>query len=146
MWKIKKNYSLFFIFLFCSLFSQNLNDPQNLQMEVVFQDYFKNDTITLKINNTTIVNKAIISSNDIGFSKLQYNFTENSIVSKYDKQKQYIPLVKNVKIKKVVHINILCNGFSKKFRINLQKGKHIGFDLICGKLKINQSEKKFIYD
>lgn len=139
-------YSLCSIFICCNLFSQNLKDRQNLKMEIVFQDYFKNDTITLKVNNITIVNKAVISSNDIGFSQLQYDFTENSIVSRYDKQKKYSPLLTKLKFGNIVYIKVLYNSAKENFRVNLKKGKHIGFDISNRKLKINQSKKAFMYD
>lgn len=140
--------SIFLLFfLLNNLYCQNKKEETNdLKMEIVFQDFFKNDTVTVKVNNITIADKVIINSDRLlGVTNLQYDFTDKGIFNRYDKENGF--KINNLKIKlnSIVNIDIVLNDIKYHFKVNLQKGKHLGFNNY-EKLSLNQLNRHFMYD
>ncbi|MCL6294907.1 hypothetical protein [Jejuia spongiicola] len=121
-------------------------------VSIDFQEYFKNDTISLLVNDTKIIENLNLTSNKIvGLS------TSSRIIESKEKQLKFeyadfskpesesIDL-KELKIDQQLKISIKYNDhiFSKEFYI--KDGKYIGvYKDKCNSIKFLQSEKGFEY-
>lgn len=139
----------------CSVFAQN---AENNKLKISFNDFFKNDTISLKIGKNEIINNLVITSREsIGFADLDIAVLDCSKVKIYNKiiaagkstvLNREINLTHKLKMMNIVIIFLTLNGKGQKFKIDLKKGKYIGFDKDVDKNEfiLSQSQYPFEYD
>jgi len=120
--------------------------PQRIDTALVitFEDYFKNDKVSLETNKKSILKDEVISSNKVGYTDVEVVFfkkNQHEIITKYENK--YI----NVEHQHKLLLFAVLNGKRNKFVIDLRLGKYVGLSKKQGnRLYIRQSKKPFFYD
>lgn len=112
--------TLLFICLACKSHRYKILVKDSL-LELDFQDFFKNNNVSLTINNTLIFNKVkMMSEEDTGFTGFRVKIYSDSILvgnkSKYCKSFLY---KENI-------LTVIVDGIESKLNITLNNGKYIG--------------------
>jgi hypothetical protein len=141
----------FFAFLLLSFNSDNTaatfmkNETESI-LEIDFQDFFKSDMITLKLNNCIIFeNASLVSNKSTGLTdarlKVYWNGKEGfKIIYKGN------PIICKPAQKEITLL-VSVNGKESKYFIDLKKGKYIGFSKKGDHdLLLSQSPSAFQYD
>lgn len=120
-------------------------------LEIDFQDFFQEDTMTLKMNDCIVFeNLVLTSSQSTGLTNVQvfaYEYSAGLISLKLvlwgDSDKEVCRLKKN----EVYHAEIILNGQMVSFELFLGRGKYFGFSKKGeADLYFNQSQIPFEYD
>ena len=113
--------------------------------EIAFQDYFKNDTISLAIDSQSVVSNLIVNSDtSVGLTALSVRFfiIEEGVQVKYGAESVLIN-----KLTFPVEIILSLNGYRNKYLIDLNKGKYVGFSKKIDKsFYFYQADEAFEYD
>lgn len=113
--------------------------------EIDFQDYFKNDTISLAIDSQSVVSNLIVNSDtSVGLTALSVRFfiIEEGVQVKYGAESVLIN-----KLTFPVEIILSLNGYRNKYLIDLNKGKYVGFSKKIDKsFYFYQADEAFEYD
>jgi len=113
-----------------------------------FEDYFRQDTVSVLINNVKIIEDVILTSNrSTGLTGLSMDLQFDSIflhVLVFDHED--LQNTVSIDILEKIDLLVICNGIESKYSIELNNGKYIGlfknnFDII-----LRQSRSKFVYD
>jgi hypothetical protein len=142
----KLSISIIAVIYFC-LQQQMTHERQKIKpvlIDLMFQDYFKNDTLSLKINNISIVNKIMLTSNTAGFTILNIKLSQqNASQLKIDFLDKYKYCRSSGKIKLV----IVLNGKVSQINIDCHNGKFIGLNKNDDNtFYIKQQKNPFMYD
>ena len=126
----------------CSVKSQKNMDTT---LEIDFQDFFKNDTVSLEIGHQTVLKNIIVNSD---FST---GLTELCVKVFLDEDESLVQIgSKKIKINKVVRpivINVYLNGYKNEYTIDLKQGKYIGLSKKSNALlNFYQAKEPFEYD
>ncbi|WP_419026896.1 hypothetical protein [Culturomica massiliensis] len=115
-----------------------------VRMEIDFQDFFKDDTISVKINNCLIIENSIITSEpSIGLTKCSIRFINSKDVF-IEETNKILPCP--FSLKRNINILVTLNKKEILFNIDLRKGHFIGFDKKGNELDLLQSKTPFEYD
>lgn len=122
----------FFLALICVAFcsygiaQDTLTKDRKVIFEIVFQDFFNNDTISLKANDCSTFKNIILTSDkstgmtDVKFKVYAHGRKEAEIVLK-----DHL-IIYNYSVDQISLI-IYLNGNEIKYNINLKKGAYLGF-------------------
>lgn len=126
----------------CSAKSQKNMDTT---LEIVFQDFFKDDTVSLEIGHQSVLKNIIVNSD---FST---GLTELCVRVFLDEDESLVQFgSKTIKISKVVRpivINVYLNGNKNEYTIDLKQGKYIGLSKKSNALlDFSQAKEPFEYD
>ena len=126
----------------CSVKSQKNMDTT---LEIDFQDFFKNDTVSLEIGHQSVLKNIIVNSD---FST---GLTELCVKVFLDEDESLVQIgSKTIKINKVVRpivINVYLNGYKNEYTIDLKQGKYIGLSKKSNALlNFYQAKEPFEYD
>jgi len=113
-------------------------------IDVMFQDYFKNDTVDLKVNNVSIVNRIVLNSNAAGFTMFDVGISKwNAGLFKIDFLDKYKYCHSSDKIKLVVKLNNKITLIT----IDRRKGKYVGINKNDDNtVYFRQQKDPFMYD
>ena len=132
-----KNTIVFFIYIVLTYnsFGQCNNEQIFDRMEIDFQDFFKNDTITICVNGFPILEEESLTSDEIiGYTRVTV------IITNFE-------LPYSIVLTSTVKITTILNGYEENFDIDLNKGLYIGFSKKRdGSLYLLQSKIPFEYD
>ncbi|SDQ40841.1 hypothetical protein SAMN05421664_1494 [Chryseobacterium soldanellicola] len=153
---MKKIISVILIFYsICTAFAQSV---ENNKLKISFNDFFKKDTISLKINKNEIISNLVITSREsIGFADLDVTILDCNKVKIYNKvivsntstvSNKELILKRKLKFKSIINLSLTLNGKKQEFKIDLKKGKYIGLskDDVKAEFILSQSEHSFEYD
>jgi hypothetical protein len=135
----------FFVLLLCN--SCIISQQKKIKVEKIvidFQDFFKNDTVSIYFNNCQLFENKILNSNQVlGHTgvTLQIN-NQNDVM--LGNTALNIHCTVNLKLEN--EVNIILNGNMERFIIDLSKGIYIGFDKKEKHLYLLQSKMPFEYD
>jgi len=141
-------YIVFTLILFQNCIANFFNKDklsEEAKIEVHFQDFFKDDFISLTINNLEIItNEKLFSEPSTGFTGLVIKITKDNVFLVINNK----VLKKNkFEINQSFFLKIRLNNKEHLYEINISHGKYIGFSKKTGdNLDFIQTEKKFIYD
>lgn len=130
----------------CCLSKQHSNMNDSTLFEIDFQDFFINDTVSLRINNCAIFNNVrLLSNGSLGLTKMRVKVSRNK---GSDCQVKFLNKAIKCRIANdEIKLTILLNGAENKYTININDGKYIGFSKKDGgELYFNQSKIPFQYD
>ena len=115
-------------------------------MIIEFQNFFKNDRVSVIVNDYQIIENEILTSDiSTGEAGVTIIFTNDTI--KVEIRQVILTLPCTVALTPTVKVITILNGHKKKFNINLNKGIYIGFSRKHKwTLRLLQSEIPFIYD
>ncbi|HEY9362587.1 MAG TPA: hypothetical protein VIQ00_04960 [Chitinophagaceae bacterium] len=114
----------FLTFLNLTFFGQK--PKQDFAYSIVFASCFQNDFVGLKVNDTTLISSQKVSSDPItGITQLSAYQDKRAVwvVDETDKKRFVLMTVGNN-----ISIDVMLNGSSTKFYINLKDGKIIFID------------------
>jgi len=115
-----------FISLIFSLQGHSINNKQkakSILLDIMFQDFFKNDTLDLEINNISIVEKMALNSNTAGFTHLHLDISQwnsNTLKISFLDKCKYSSSSKKITL--VLHLN----GRERRIILDWHKGKFVG--------------------
>lgn len=126
----------------CSAKSQKNMDTT---LEIDFQDFFKNDTVSLKIGDQFVLKDITVNS---GFST---GLTDLCVKVFFDEDESLVQFCsKTIRINNVVRpiiIVVYLNGNKNEYAIDLKQGKYIGFSKKSNALlDFTQAKEPFEYD
>lgn len=141
---LKPLYILLMFVSSCS--SSKLSTNMETTLEIDFQDFFKNDKVSLEFNGCSILVDAILNSDEsTGLTSVRLK-----VYKKGDKNYQiiYSGLSTNCVAKDdKIEIIVVLNGKPNKFLIDVNAGKFIGFSKKNQtELFLNQSKNPFEYN
>ncbi len=118
----------------------------SLIFQIDFQDFFKKDIISLSINDKKILeNECITSEPSMGLTKLRvicYRSNNHVLIQITGKDH-----IQYIKIRRKINLMIDLNGSEIAYKIDLQKGKFIGFSKKgINQLYLRQFRQPFMYD
>lgn len=137
-----------FLFVNCTCVSanQSIDTLKESVLEIDFQDFFKQDRISLSINDCLVFKDLLLSSDKIdgftGVSVRLYLLKNSKVLVKYmDKELTYKMGTGKLTIK------VLLNNNENSYILDIKKGKCIGFSKKNeNNLLMNQSNRSFQYD
>ncbi|WEA00659.1 hypothetical protein [Mucilaginibacter sp. SJ] len=100
----------------------NQVDTAKLVFNIEFRDNFKNDLVSLELNNKVILKNELIISNTSGFANLQVDLFKKSsknLLVKYLNEIHYIKSAENL------NLIVTLNGKRIFYRINHKRGQYI---------------------
>ena len=137
----------YMLFMTCILIACTVRSQKNMDsyLEIDFQDFFKNDTVSLTINQYLIFkNKPLISDFSTGITDVRvriYHYEGGGLI-KFDNDSLKIDSLSNPVI-----IKASLNGSLNEYTIKLENGKYIGLSKKSDTgFKLYQSKKPFEYD
>jgi len=136
-----KKYILYVFFIIIA-FNAKSQGNETVFFQIDFGDFFHYDTICLSINQYSIINKKVVTSD---FST---GITDAIVVVYRYKKSGLITIGKDsIKIKRIstpIKIKVSLNGRLSKYKINLEQGRYI--NLSKNKIEKNKIEKnKFVF-
>ena len=139
-----KKYILY-VFFILTFFDAKSQENKTSSFEIHFQDFFVNDTVCLSINQYSILNKKVLTSNLItGLTTVIVRIYLNKGSGLIKMGKDSITINK---ISTPIKIKVSLNGRLSKFKISLEHGKYIGLDKRDNnKFGFYQSKNPFEYD
>lgn len=135
------------VLFFLSACSAKGQKNMNTILEIDFQDFFKNDTVSLEIGHQSVVKNVIVNSDfSTGLTELRLKvfLNEDQWMVQFG--------TKSVEINKVagqIEINVLLNGYLNNYNIDLEHGKYIGINKKSNSNKLfdfYQAKEPFVYD
>jgi hypothetical protein len=121
----------------------SVTNSQDTVLIIAFEDHFKNDEISLAINNKSIFKGEVISSHQAGVTDMELVFIKRNRLTLCNYENKYI----SVKTKLRQNITVKLNGRINKFLIDLKVGKYVGLSKKDGnKFYLWQSKTPFFYD
>lgn len=114
------------------------------KMVVDFQDHFKNDNISVKLNNCLILKNKLLDSKK-GHGNTEVTLTIDNRNSVFLSE-MILKVLCKVDIKPENSINIVLNGDEQTFFVDLSKGIYIGFGKKGNRLYLSQSKVPFEYE
>lgn len=136
---------IFLIMLFLTACSAKSQKNMDTTLEIDFQDFFKNDTVSLEIGHQTVLKNIIVNSDfSTGLTELCLNVFLNE-------DESFVQFgTKTIKLNKVVRpimINVYLNGNKNEYTIDLKQGKYIGLSKKSNALlDFDQAKEPFEYD
>jgi hypothetical protein len=128
----------------CKAHVQKTNIKDTVQIaEIHFQDFFKNDTISLFIETCNCFENVVISSDEsIGLTNLIIEVFQNKVLFLNTSKTCNLDVIDSKLL-----IKIRLNGKVSEFLVDLKNGKNIGINKKSkNELTFNQSVSRFIYD
>jgi hypothetical protein len=120
-------------------------NKDSILLSIDFQDFFINDTVDLRINNVSIFEKKVLTSDkSTGFTDLviTINFLKKKVANVH-----YLNSNINIKLKTKITLDIYLNGNKNHFEIDENCGKYIGLSKRdSNQFYLVQRSKPFIYD
>jgi hypothetical protein len=138
----KINYIFWIVFLSCGTTKVTSNVRKSM-VEIYFNDFFKNDKISLRLCECQIFKDVNLNSNVVGYTGIRVKgFLENDYSFQFDKK------IKNCKScnSDNLKVEILFNNQKEIFIIKIQKGKYIGFNKNNNGLILTQQFTPFEYE
>lgn len=136
---------VFLMFFLPMVYAANNQKIMDSILVIDFQDYFKNDTISLGIGCQSVFTNMIVNSEpSTGLTDLTVKFfiVEEGVQVQYGAEFVFIN-----KLTSPVEIILCLNGYSSKYLIDLDKGKYIGFSKKTDKsFYFYQAKEAFEYD
>ena len=140
------------IFLLVSFLSFSLVKAQhhNTIIEIDFEDFFEEDTVSFTVNECQVFQNLLLTSDlSVGLTGVQVLFREpNEIVllqgygEKQKKETIQCELGNNKKYK----MTVVLNGNKNDFTIRKSKGKYIVFEKVRLKIEFIQSPRPFEHE
>lgn len=129
----------------CTSSYQNMRNDNDLLFEIVFQDYFSNDMIELKLNNCSIFSDSLTSSKILGVTKMRIlAYKGTGLTYSIKIINKFVECNSN---KDEINLEVVMNGHKDKFKVDLKKGRYIGFNKKNkNEVDIIQSMNPFVYD
>ncbi|OOQ62131.1 hypothetical protein BC343_03515 [Mucilaginibacter pedocola] len=120
--------------------------PDSLYLNVLFGDWFKNDTVDVSINDSLIFKGAQLTSSIIGLAQPEILISKKK--GRYFVHTSESKTIKNIKIKsEIVYVELNFNNRKQEFIINTSRGRYIVFDNVDnGKLDYRQSKNMIIFE
>jgi hypothetical protein len=135
---------LFSLLFSCKGFNQHNVKKIINEMEIDFQDFFKEDIVSVRINDCSIIEDEVVTSNQIiGYTGFRIKVISPNKVSYRDKHKT---LLCSFNLEANVKVFVTLNGNEELFEIDLSRGHYIGFDKKDEQLLLSQSKEPFEYD
>lgn len=138
------------IFLFALILNTGcmITNKQNYssdeKMVLAFQDFFDNDTVSVKVNHCTILKDKLLKSDEIiGYTRIILTVNK---ANKVFLGSNLVSTNCSVDLKEKNSVTIILNGNETVFEIDLAKGAYIGFDKKDKGLYLIQSKIPFEYD
>ncbi len=129
----------------CKFIAQNLDK----KIEIAMQDNFKNDKVSVKIENCNIFKNIYLTSDDGGFSGIiaEY-YNPNKLQVTFYNGKRIVTETKcKIDITKDIFLYLRLNRKRTKFKFNLSNGKYIGLSKDKNEsFEIRQQKLRFEYD
>jgi hypothetical protein len=119
---------------------------KKVSFSVIFGSCFKNDTVSVFINDNLLVDKLTIQSDTVlGLAKLYISQRLDSIplLIRYNREEFFQP---PIKLKPAFDLKILKGQETYYFKINLKSGRLILVDGCQGKVMIRQSKKELWFE
>jgi hypothetical protein len=139
-----KIYVLVFIIL-CSC-KASMNEEasvREVRISISFNDFFMSDTISLEVNGCLILKDVVVSSDGIlGYTGITVDLSKNDF---YENRGKRVELFCKANISTVNNLKVYLNGVEKSYRIDLRKGRYIGFDKHKGETYLDQLQYPFEY-
>lgn len=137
----------YLFFIVCILMSCAVKSQKNMDsyLEIDFQDFFKNDTVSLTINQYLVfANKTLNSDFSTGITDIRVKIYRN-------KNEGFVKLGKDSimigSLTDPIIINATLNGNNNEYKVDIEKGKYIGLSNKGGNnFKLYQSKEPFEYD
>jgi len=114
--------------------------------QIDFQDFFHNDTVTLRINDCLVFKDHQLTSEistGLTDARVKGYLDDEMQISIFFSSESHLCMYSKDKIS----ISIVLNHYIKKYVVDLSKGRYIGFSKKDkNELSFSQSQKPFIYD
>jgi hypothetical protein len=135
------------LFSVTSLIAQKANDQ--IRFSVHFTKCFKNDTLSLKVNNIQVFENKIATTNQVDEITNIYFFQNNNGL-----RVDTITKSKKIKIRRKILLDISLNNHHEIFEVKLSEGKYILIDKCHGQgsfigwryLAVSQQKKLSAFD
>ena len=135
------------VFLILAVFNAKSQVNTTCFFEIDFGDFFHNDTVCLSINQYSVLNKKVLTSD---FS----TGITDAIVEVFNYMGSGLITIgkDSIKIKRIstpIKIKVSLNGRLSKYKINLEQGRYIGLSKINrvkNELDFYQSKNPFEYE
>jgi len=126
--KIFRAILIFIIMIFTHQLKAQQQDANKVDFSIAFGDFFHNDTVTFKINNTLIVKNYLAQSNSSGLTGLYVTQDETGLNIMVDGKVKETNRLKGTKLILAIEVD------RKHYRliVLLNKGKYIEIDNCCG--------------
>jgi len=141
-----KKYILY-VFFIITAFNAKSQENETVFFQIDFQDFFVKDTICLSINQYSIINNKVVTSDfSTGLTDAVvrvYRYKRSGLITIGDD---------SIKIKRIsppIKIKVSLNGRLIKYKINLEQGRYIGLSKINrvkNELDFYQSKNPFEYE
>lgn len=129
----------------CS-FKPNRNDTQESLLVIDFQDFFKDDVVSIKYGKCPIMtNQVLTTIPEIGMTGISLTlFNNGDVMISTEKDK---PIKCKRPNSQKVYLQVTLNNHVTSYCILLSNGKYVGFSKSAeGNLNLQQSSKQFLYD
>lgn len=137
----------YLFFIVCIIMSCTVKSQKNMEsyLEIDFQDYFQNDTVSLSIDKYLVfANMPLNSDFSTGITDIQvkiYKQRKGGFV-KYGKSR-----IKIGNLTGLLNISVSLNGNKNEFKVDIAKGKYIGLSKKGdNNLRLYQSKEPFEYE
>jgi len=126
--------------------SCSMNTKTETLLEIDFQDFFKEDTVSLNMEDCNVFSNLVLTSDEIlGMTEISVQVikeTSRTILIKYQESEERCPF----KSDKSLQVSVILNGKKNVFDIDPTKGKYIGFGKKIDEIYMLQSEHPFEYE
>lgn len=123
-----------------------MNAKTETMLQISFQDFFKEDTVSFNIEDYNVFSNLVLTSDEIlGKTEISVQIikeTSQTILIKYQKSEERCPFKSN----KSLQISVILNGRKNVFEIDTTKGKYIGFGKKIDEIYMRQSKQPFEYE
>lgn len=133
-------------FLVACTFSKKNTNQLDTYLKIEFQDGFKNDTLSMIVNDCTVFNNEILSSSwNLGVTSANVFLykSENKFEIKFGKKSVRCILSGKIAPTFIIFVNSVKN----EFQFDVEKGKYIGLNLgNMNKLDVLQLKRPFMHE
>ncbi|MCK9447338.1 MAG: hypothetical protein M0Q41_00010 [Bacteroidales bacterium] len=123
-----------------------MNTKTETLLEIDFQDFFKEDTVSFNIEGCNVFSNLVLTSDEIlGMTEISVQVikeTSRTILIKYQENEER----RSFKADKSIQISVILNGKENVFEIDPTKGKYIGFGKKIDEIYMLQSQQPFEYE
>ncbi|MDP9081954.1 MAG: hypothetical protein M3O71_31455 [Bacteroidota bacterium] len=120
------------------------SDSTQTLFEITFQDYFKHDVVSLKLNKTTIFDGELLDSNTSGFANIKIDLIRKG---PHSLTIIYLTERKTIYFSNHVNVTISLNGKLNFYTIWLNKGKYVELSKKdSDRIYFNQTKSQSIWD
>ena len=146
--------NLLYLIIACNLISCNINfkrehsEDKAPMIVIHFQDYFKNDIVSLEINGEKVLDRQNISYVNLPITAGPIiEIHENGLVLLIAKNKERIKL-KNKLNPKQIELKVNLNNYFYLCNVNLENGGYLGIskDKEFNRISFKQQKKAFQYE